>query len=347
MKKIFYGVLGEGLGHASRTQAFIEKFQKDFEIHLFTSKDALKFFQKINYPHLHEIKSVSFSYNSNGSISYLKSSWKLYKFLRDSYESFEYIRKLNKELNPSLFITDFEPIVPRIAHQEGIPLISIDNQHRFTDCSLKNLPLKYRFYSFFIGQFVNHLVPLDYFDPKIISTFHYDIEQAKDNNVRLTNVFIRENIVKQHVFNEGFLLCYLKSEIGKNIFNRIEPLLIKLKVPTKVYCDFENPKRTNISFHEFDYTNFVKDLASCKCVCSTAGNQLIGECRYLGKPILAIPIPSQFEQLINGFYVNYCKLGISCNVNEISEDTMINFLNYYCLPYRYNGLDIINDIIYS
>lgn len=346
MKKIFYGVLGEGLGHATRTQAFVEYFRNQYEIHIFTSKDAYSFFKKMNYPYLHEIKSIDFSFNKNGSVSYKKTSLKIYNFLSQSYQSFDYVRDKIKELNPSIVITDFEPILPRTAHEMGIKLISIDNQHRFSDCTLNNLPLKYRIYSFGIGLFVKYLIPLDYYNPRIISTFHYDIEKPKNDNVFLTNVFIRENLAKGNVYNDEFLLCYLKSEIGKRIFNQIEPILISLKIPTKVYCDFDSLPRKNISFHKFDYENFVKDLLSCKCVCSTAGNQLIGECKYLGKPILAVPIPNQFEQSINGFYVNYCQLGKSCPIEQIDDYLLDEFFQIKnLLPQHQNGLDIIKNII--
>ena len=44
MKKLIYGVQGEGLGHASRAFSIIEKLKEEYEIHVFTSKNAYSFF---------------------------------------------------------------------------------------------------------------------------------------------------------------------------------------------------------------------------------------------------------------------------------------------------------------
>ena len=41
-QKIFYGLAGEGLGHASRTLAMLDELN-DFEVHLFTFGKAYDF----------------------------------------------------------------------------------------------------------------------------------------------------------------------------------------------------------------------------------------------------------------------------------------------------------------
>jgi uncharacterized protein (TIGR00661 family) len=59
----------------------------------------------------------------------------------------------------------------------------------------------------------------------------------------------------------------------------------------------------NLVFRPFSEATFVDDLASCRAVIASAGFTLIGEAVHLHKPMLAFPLQSQFEQLLNGRYL--------------------------------------------
>jgi len=69
--RIFYGVNGEGLGHASRTLAVVDQLP-DFEVHIFTYGAAYHFLQNAGYPHLHAITGLTFSYRRK-RVDYLRS----------------------------------------------------------------------------------------------------------------------------------------------------------------------------------------------------------------------------------------------------------------------------------
>ena len=63
-----------------------------------------------------------------------------------------------------------------------------------------------------------------------------------------------------------------------------------------------------------DQERFIDDLAGCQAVVSTAGNQLVGEALHLGKPLLVIPEPRNFEQAVNGHFLEergagWCETG--------------------------------------
>jgi UDP:flavonoid glycosyltransferase YjiC (YdhE family) len=59
---------------------------------------------------------------------------------------------------------------------------------------------------------------------------------------------------------------------------------------------------------------FIADLASCKAVISSRGQQLIGEARYFGKPPLVVRMPKQHEQEINARYTKKEGLGDYCSI---------------------------------
>jgi UDP-N-acetylglucosamine:LPS N-acetylglucosamine transferase len=77
-------------------------------------------------------------------------------------------------------------------------------------------------------------------------------------------------------------------------------------------------------------TSFHDELLNARRVISTAGCQLIGECKYLGIPMELYPIPNQYEQTINAF--DYNILGIKYCVNKVENGI-------------HNTIKVINEII--
>lgn len=52
----------------------------------------------------------------------------------------------------------------------------------------------------------------------------------------------------------------------------------------------------NLEFRPPGNAEFIRDLAACRAVLSTAGNQLIGEAIHFRKPVLALP-EAAFDRL--------------------------------------------------
>jgi hypothetical protein len=53
----------------------------------------------------------------------------------------------------------------------------------------------------------------------------------------------------------------------------------------------------------------MEDLAGCDAVVSTAGNQLVGEALFLGKPMLVMPEAWNFEQSVNAHFLEQSGAG--------------------------------------
>jgi uncharacterized protein (TIGR00661 family) len=59
----------------------------------------------------------------------------------------------------------------------------------------------------------------------------------------------------------------------------------------------------NLRYRPFSERGFIDDLASCRAVIAGGGFTLMGEAVYLHKPMLAVPVGRQFEQLLNARYL--------------------------------------------
>lgn len=334
-KKIFYGIAGEGLGHTSRALSLIENLKE--EVHICTWGDSYSFLKKMNYPHLHEIIGIPFGRSKNSKIGVFATILSFLKFVFNYRKSFKEVLEISKDAD--LFISDFEPIIPRVANKLGKPLISIDNQHRFSRCLKRDLPIYLKLHAFLMGLFTETYIP----NPSItiISTFYENKIKNNFKNTFLTNSFMRKKIDSQKVTRGDYVVVYYKNSCGDAILKSIS----KAKVRIKVYnCPLEKRIYRNMEYQDVSDENFIKDLAGCRAVFGCAGNQLISEAIYYNKPILVVPEPNQPEQYINAFYLRKSGCGDYLKLNKVNENKINEFLSKtWCVSLKENG---VKDALY-
>lgn len=93
----------------------------------------------------------------------------------------------------------------------------------------------------------------------------------------------------------------------------------------------------NLNYKRFNEDEFYDDLASAKAVICNGGFTFISEAICLKKPIYSVPAIGNFEQALNGFYVE--RLGYG-EYHEVMNPTRVkNFLNK--LPRYKKKLDTV------
>ena len=80
----------------------------------------------------------------------------------------------------------------------------------------------------------------------------------------------------------------------------------------------------NVAFKEPSLDEFMRDLVSAKAIIANAGFSLISEALHLGKPYLAMPVKSQFEQIFNAYYIN--QMGYGAYWEELEKEKVESFL---------------------
>jgi hypothetical protein len=103
-------------------------------------------------------------------------------------------------------------------------------------------------------------------------------------------------------------------------------VLASLRREVRVYGAGTRPDRDGLRFCEVSVHGFLRDLASCRALVSTAGNQLVGEALYLGKPVLATPERNNFEQILNGHLLEQSRAGRSIDFDELTPARVLSFL---------------------
>jgi Glycosyl transferases, related to UDP-glucuronosyltransferase len=154
----------------------------------------------------------------------------------------------------------------------------------------------------------------------ILTSFFYPKVRAKKNAVIYPPI-IREDILKLEPREGDHIIVYQTSRESEKLVSKLKALKDEKFI---VYGFNKNETDDNLTFKEFNEDEFYDDLASSKAVICNGGFTFICEAIHLKKPIYSVPAIGNFEQTLNGFYVE--KLGYGEYHEVMSASKVKEFL---------------------
>ena len=307
MSRIIYAVAGEGFGHSSRAHLIGQRLiEAGNEIIFAASLKSLEYLQQYFGDRVKPGFGLSFAYHK-GKVKTVRTVKKnLLKVPSAVRESKELLKKHFRDFEPDIVLTDFEPVTAWWAFVKRVPFVSIDNEHLLTVCKLehKRKNLYPRFTSFVVTK--SYYFGADKYI--VLNFFKAPLKTAK---ACLAPPIIRPEVMQLKAIDSGTIVFYTTTAYGK------ERLIRKFGAfPGRqfiIYGFDVDEQIRNCTFKKRSTEGFLDDLASCSGVISSAGFSLISECLYLKKKMLLLPIPGQYEQIINAQYVEKFGLGISAD----------------------------------
>jgi len=321
--KIIYGLSGQGFGHSARSRELIRHLiESGHQLKIFTYGQSLLLLEE--YRDLIEpIPGLVLIYQGN-RLSYCGTIWQNLKQIGLQLGKWRHLKKIFQDFNPDLIITDFEPLTARLARKFKKPLISFDNQHQLTRTKIKKIN-KYKKDSWLDKLIVKTMIgTADYY---LITSF-FKTESKYDN----TFVFppIIRNEIRQLKNEPGdYILVYEGSDFGELV-----PLLKEKQEKFIIVNSQKEGEEENIIYKKYSKLEWLDLLSRAKAIIGTAGLSLLGECIYLKKPYLALPIKKQTEQIINAEYLK--SLGYGDFAYHLNQEKLQDFLNK--LPDYQNNL---------
>jgi uncharacterized protein (TIGR00661 family) len=329
MARIFYSMAGEGRGHAVRVRTLVEHLRHEHELVLFAPDEAYDFLVKsygddraIENVRLLRIPGIKFHY-TGGKLDLLKSIGHGLNYARRDLPTLvsAFLRRIEAE-QPDLCISDFEPSLPRAARKAGVPLMSIDHQHVLLAYDLKTLPLLLRRYAWWMSWSVRCYYGSAPYQA-ITSSFYTPPLKPGFEHVQQVGPMLREDLVAMMPEQGSFLLSYLRTNTPPHVLET----LAACDWDVRVYGLGERPRQGRVTFHPIDERRFVNDLASCAALVGAAGNQLLGEALFLGKPVFAIPEEIYHEQQINACFLKQMGAGTWTTLESFSLEPLQKFLD--------------------
>ena len=315
-KVVFYCVCGEGRGHSIRSGVLIDRLKDKYDIYIFTHGPAYEYLDS-KFDNVYKIGGFNTVYINN-KVSNMKTLTSALKRNPQNVKSgYEEIYKKAREMSPDIIISDFEPYSTQVSKLLNIPLISVDNMHIITQADI----------SYPVNQKAEMLkakavIKMYVVKPKyhIITSFFYPRIKPNKNAVIYPPV-IREEILNLEPTNGDHIIVYQTSKESVKLIKRLKELKDEKFI---VYGFNKEETDANLTYKLFNEDEFYDNLASAKAVVCNGGFTFITEAISLKKPIYSIPAKGNFEQLLNGYYVQ--RLGYGEYHEKMSIKRLEKFL---------------------
>ena len=293
-KVVFYCVCGEGMGHAIRSSVIIDRIKEKYDVYIFSSDRAYEYLNE-KFDNVYEIGGFNTVYINN-KVNNRKTLLNALKRNPTNIKiGYEELFKKARALSPNVIITDFELYATMVSKLLQIPLISLDNIHMITQTRIKYPPnqrgsmLKAK--SIIKGYVIKPKI-------HILTSFFYPKVKPRKNAIIYPPV-IREEILKLKPTIGNHIIVYQTSKESVKLIEKLKELDEKFII----YGFGIDKIDENLTYKLFNEDEFYTDLASAKAVVCNGGFTFITEAITLKKPIYSIPAKGNFEQTLNGFYV--------------------------------------------
>jgi uncharacterized protein (TIGR00661 family) len=326
MTRIIYGVAGEGFGHSSRTHLIGQHLiDAGNEVMFIASQKAYTYLAQHFPSRTREMFGLCLAYRNRRLSCTRAFTTNLINFCRNFRGVAGLLNQSFGSFCPDLVISDFEPFTAWWAWHNKVPFVSIDHEHVLTMCKLRHNPRDWH------PRLTSSMVTRGhYFGASAYVVLNFFHTSVKTDTTILAPPVVR-SIVHSHESATGeHILLYTTDRTGRDKLIRALQSLPKHRF--YIYGFDENSESGNCVFKRTSIHGFLRDLATCRGVIGTAGFSLISECLHFKKRMLLLPISGQYEQMINGKYVEALGLGISRR--SLDPKTLEEFLSSIDEPFR-------------
>ena len=318
--RIAYGVHGYGRGHAMRALAVLPELTKRHEVLILAGGDAHNAIAS-TYP-VTRIPTLRYYHDSRGKLSnYLNAKRNLPMVLDLMLQgpSLGMVMDALTEFRAELVVTDSEAFTHRAAGRLRIPRVSFDHFGLLVYCR----PEMSRWDRLICwGNGLMYRWLLGEPDRAIVSCF-FDAP-ARRRGVRVVGPVIREAVRQVEPTRGEHLLVYVSQ--GESEYTpSIERALSALDCPVRIYGTPHRGQQGNLEYKPIDNRAFIEDLASCRAILATTGNQLCGEVIYFGKPMMGMPIAC-LEQRLNADQIDRLGIGMKVSRSQVTAERLRTFL---------------------
>ena len=322
--RILYGVAGEGMGHAVRSRVVIDHLAEQHDVTVVVSGRAHDYLKARERDHLgvHKIWGLSIVYEDNEVRNFRTvlsnvAGAALGGWPRNVKAYFDLV----EQFSPDVVVSDFETWSYLFAKTHGVPCVSVDNIQIVNRCDHPPEVIAGREAEFLVAKAVVKAKLPGCFHYLIASFFYPEIAKARTT---LHPPVLRPEILGARAEPGEHLLVYQTSTSNE----ALPEILRRAGRECRVYGlrrDLAADERDgNLLWRPFSEAAFVEDLRTARAVLSGGSFTLMSEAVYLGKPMLAVPVRGQFEQILNARYLE--RLGYGVAAEEVTPEALAGFL---------------------
>jgi uncharacterized protein (TIGR00661 family) len=317
--RVLYGVNGEGMGHATRSHVVIDHLLERHDVRVVASGAALRHLGAV-LPRVDEIFGPTFAMG-DGQIRRWQTVVQNVRLARHGIpETVHQWMALVDEWKPDVVISDFEPLSGIYARWTRTPLLAVDNINMIDRCRHDKEIIGRERDDFMIARAVTREMVPGATHYLVLTFFHPPLARR---GTTLIAPIVRPEIERAEPESGDHLVVYAsgsKRQIEALRSSGVRCLVYGMRGgPDKPVVD------GNLEFRPRSNEGFVEALRTARGVVAGGGFSLMSETVYLGKPLLSVPLKGQFEQLMNGRYLE--RLGFGMCVPSTTKAALREFVD--------------------
>jgi uncharacterized protein (TIGR00661 family) len=321
---ILYGIVGEGMGHATRSKVILDELcRQGHSISIVVSGRAhhLLSRQYAGKPNvaIDEIRGLTLDYDNNEldlSDSILKNLKTAIPSLARNLEVYQ--EAAERRVKPEVVISDFESWAYLYGMLHHLPVISIDNMQILNRCEHPPEVTANNSFAFKLAKLAVK-VKLPKARHYLVTSFFFP--QVRKPRTTLVPPILRREILEARREQGAHVLVYQTAGADAGLVEVLKQLPFDFRFYGRRDAAGSDG---NVTFRPFSETGFVDDLRTARAVIATGGFSLMGEAVHLGVPMLARPIQGQYEQELNAQYLR--RLGYGDTTSQLSREALEGFL---------------------
>lgn len=306
--KVVYGIHGYGRGHASRALPIIrELLQRGHEVIAVAGGQAYEFIRD----DVRTMKVDCFTFEQvegtkTDPVKTVRVNLPKYIKLLLRVQDYQAVKHLCTQFRPDAIITDSEPFTAWVGKDLGIPVMCLDHYGIIANAGTR-IPMSDTIRVALDKWAYRKLIPKP--STRVISSFY-----SEPSDHPIVGPIIRKELVEAYapVTTGSHYVAYFSSGIDHS-------QLEELKALNGLVVVFHNgpaKRDENIQWVPRNRALFDLAISTCRGVICSAGNQIISESVFLGKPLYVIPEDS-VEQRLNASYI--LRMGVGLSAEEIDN----------------------------
>ena len=304
--RILYGVVGEGMGHATRSRAIIERLVERHEVEVMASGRARAYLA--DTVAVRDVWGLTLAYDDNAVRRWATVAQNLSGAMSGWPRNVRACLRTAEEFAPEVVVTDFESLSHLYARLHGLPVVSLDNIQAID--RLAHPP------EILAGHQADYRVAQGIVRMKVPGCAEYLITSfftapARRPDTTLVPPILRPQIWAARPEPAGHLLVYSTAEGGPDLAAALGPSGIECRVYGVRRSITAEQVEGNLRYRPFSEDGFIEDLRTARGVVTGGGFTLMSECVGLRRPVLSVPVGGQFEQVMNARYLERMGYGLA------------------------------------
>jgi uncharacterized protein (TIGR00661 family) len=321
--RVLYGVVGEGMGHAMRSRVVLDELVKRHDVQVVVSGRAYDYLKQRASQHLavKKIWGYSIVYEDNEVQNFKTLLANAKGAVKGWPQNVRAYFDLAERFQPDVVISDFESWSYLFAMNNRLPVLSVDNMQIIDRCAHSPEILD--------GMGADFHLTKAIVKAKVAGATHYYITTffyppVRKPDTTLYPPILRPEILAARPEQNAHLLVYQTSTSNA----ALPEILARSGIECRIYGlrrDLKADVREGpLLYRPFGEAGFIDDLRTARGVVASGGFTLMGEAVYLRRPMLAIPVKKQFEQVLNARYLEAEGYGLAAG--EITSERLGAFV---------------------